>query len=134
MKEYKYIISGKEYVVEVGERIDGVTQVAVNGETYNVAVAPEEATSTPPTTPLTVTMNTTEQHQMHDALCSPLPGTVIKVMCHVGDEVQEGDPLVVLEAMKMNNVLTAEHAGIVREVPIAAGMAVKENTTLVTFE
>ena len=41
MKEYKYIINGKEYTVSVGERKDGISPVTVNGETYDVALVPE---------------------------------------------------------------------------------------------
>ena len=49
-------------------------------------------------------------------------------------DVKEGDTLVVLEAMKMNNNLTAERDGIVKAILVKEGEAVKENTPLITFE
>ena len=71
---------------------------------------------------------------MQDALRSPLPGTVIEIPVKTGMQVKEGDTLVVLEAMKMNNNLTAERDGIVKSILVGEGEAVKENTPLVTFE
>ena len=71
---------------------------------------------------------------MQDALRSPLPGTVIEIPVKTGMQVKEGDTLVVLEAMKMNNNLTAERDGTVKSILVGEGEAVKENTPLVTFE
>ena len=135
MKEYKYTISGKEYAVTVGERKDGVTAVTVNGETYDVALIPEPVVEkkiivkTPATTP-----QSGKKDDLQDALRSPLPGTIVDIPATVGQEVKEGDTLVVLEAMKMNNNLTAERDGKVKAILISEGEAVKENTPLVTFE
>jgi biotin carboxyl carrier protein len=72
--------------------------------------------------------------EMQDALRSPLPGTVIEILAKSGQQVKEGDTLIVLEAMKMNNNLTAEKDGVVKSILVAEGEAVKENTPLVTFE
>ena len=71
---------------------------------------------------------------MQDALRSPLPGTIVEIVAKVGDEVKEGDSLVILEAMKMDNNLTAERDGKVKAILVTEGEAVKENTPLVTFE
>lgn len=135
MKEYKYTISGKEYAVTVGERKDGVTAVTVNGETYDVMLVPEPVKEkkvvikAPAAKP-----QSGEKDDMQDALRSPLPGTIVDIPAKVGQDVKEGDTLVVLEAMKMNNNLTAERDGKVKAILISEGEAVKENTPLVTFE
>lgn len=136
MKEYKYIINGKEFAVTVGERKDGVTSVNVNGEDYSVTVVPEpvvEKKKVVVKTPVAASQNG-EKDEMQDALLSPLPGTVVDIPAQVGMEVKEGDTLIVLEAMKMNNNLTAEKDGKVKSILVSEGMAVKENTPLVTFE
>ena len=75
-----------------------------------------------------------EKDDLQDALRSPLPGTIVDIPAKVGQEVKEGDTLVVLEAMKMNNNLTAERNGKVKAILVEEGDAVKENTPLVTFE
>lgn len=135
MKEYKYTISGKEYAVTVGERKDGVTAVTVNGETYDVTLVPEPVkekkvvVKAPAAKP-----QSGEKDDLQDALRSPLPGTIVDIPAKVGQDVKEGDTLVVLEAMKMNNNLTAERNGKVKAILISEGEAVKENTPLVTFE
>ncbi|MBR4276014.1 MAG: biotin/lipoyl-binding protein [Prevotella sp.] len=135
MKEYKYTISGKEYAVTVGERKDGVTAVTVNGETYDVMLVPEPVkekkvvVSAPAAKP-----QSGEKDDLQDALRSPLPGTIVDIPAKVGQDVKEGDTLVVLEAMKMNNNLTAERDGKVKAILVSEGEAVKENTPLVTFE
>ncbi|WP_309233055.1 biotin/lipoyl-containing protein [Blastococcus sp. TML/C7B] len=65
---------------------------------------------------------------------SPMPGTVTVVQAAVGDEVQAGTPLLVVEAMKMEHVLTAPIAGTVTELGVTAGrtVALDERVALVT--
>lgn len=65
---------------------------------------------------------------------APLPGTVTEVKVKIGDEVKEGQTVVVLEAMKMNNNLEAVCDGKVTAIEVNAGDAVKENTVLVVVE
>lgn len=134
MKEYKYNIAGKEYIVHVGERTDNVTTVTVNGDTYNVEAIPEPTVEKKPVIAPVVVKKTETKDDLQDALRSPLPGTVIEIVAKVGDEVKEGDTLVILEAMKMDNNLIAEKNGKVKAILVAEGETVKENTPLVTFE
>ncbi|MCU1467362.1 MAG: accA, partial [Actinomycetia bacterium] len=54
----------------------------------------------------------------------PMQGTIVKVLVEVGTEVAIGEPLVVLEAMKMENQINAETAGTVQEIRVAAGDSV----------
>jgi len=64
---------------------------------------------------------------------SPMPGRVVKVCVSVGDEVAAGAPLLVVEAMKMENELKSRAAGRVAEIHVTAGQAVEGNTKLVTL-
>jgi acetyl-CoA/propionyl-CoA carboxylase biotin carboxyl carrier protein len=68
------------------------------------------------------------------AVTSPMPGTVTVVQAAVGDEVAAGTPLLVVEAMKMEHVLTAPIAGTVTELGVTAGqtVALDERVALVT--
>ncbi len=65
---------------------------------------------------------------------APMPGIVRAVMVRPGDEVKPGQPLVILEAMKMENELRAEHAGTVRDVKAVAGSPVDGGAALVVIE
>lgn len=65
---------------------------------------------------------------------APIPGKVVAVTVSPGDEVSPGKPLVVLEAMKMENELIAEQAGKVSAVRVAAGDTVEAGTVLVELE
>ena len=62
---------------------------------------------------------------------APMPGTVIEVLVHVGDEVEAGQTLAVLEAMKMEHLLTAPSAGTVSAVHTSAGDSVDEGFVLI---
>jgi biotin carboxyl carrier protein len=64
---------------------------------------------------------------------SPMPGRVVKVLMAPGDEVQAGQGLLVLEAMKMENEVRARAAGKVAAVHVTAGVAVEGNAKLVTL-
>jgi biotin carboxyl carrier protein len=67
-------------------------------------------------------------------LVAPIPGKVVKVHVAVGDTVTAGQPLVVLEAMKMENELTAEQAGAVTAVHVEPGRTVDTGVVLVELE
>ena len=68
-----------------------------------------------------------------DLVRSPMPGRIVRVLVAPGDEVEAGQPLVVVEAMKMENELRAKHAGKVAEVLVATGAAVESNAKLIRF-
>ncbi len=64
-------------------------------------------------------------------LAAPIPGKVVAVKVAEGEQVQPGQPLVVLEAMKMENELAAEREGVVRVVHVAPGDTVEQGAPLV---
>jgi propionyl-CoA carboxylase alpha chain len=64
------------------------------------------------------------------SLLAPMPGTVVRLAAAVGDEVTAGQPLLWLEAMKMEHVVAAPAAGIVAELPVAAGQQVEVGSVL----
>jgi biotin carboxyl carrier protein len=64
-------------------------------------------------------------------LRAPMPGLIVRVHVAVGDRVAAGDPLIAMEAMKMENELRAPAAGTVTAIPVAPGMAVEKGTLLV---
>ncbi|MFZ4810161.1 MAG: biotin/lipoyl-containing protein, partial [Ilumatobacteraceae bacterium] len=54
----------------------------------------------------------------------PMQGTIVKILVEVGQQVEVGQAVVVLEAMKMENQITADKAGTVKEIKVAAGATV----------
>ena len=65
---------------------------------------------------------------------SPMPGRVVRVQVKPGDKVEKGQPLLVLEAMKMDNEVKAKDSATVREVHVVEGAAVEANAKLLTLE
>jgi acetyl-CoA carboxylase biotin carboxyl carrier protein len=63
-----------------------------------------------------------------------ITGTVWKVEVEVGDEVSEGDTVVILESMKMEMPVEAEDEGTVKQIVVAEGQAVSEGDTLIVLE
>jgi len=63
-----------------------------------------------------------------------ITGTVWKVECEVGQEVEEGDTVVIIESMKMEMPLEAEDEGTVKEIKCHEGQSVSEGDTLVVLE
>ena len=64
-------------------------------------------------------------------LVAPMPGLVVRISVEVGDQVQPGQPLVVMEAMKMENELRSTSAGVVRAVRVQPGAVVEKGAILV---
>ncbi len=67
-------------------------------------------------------------------LLCPMPGLIAKIMVEVGDEVQEGQALATVEAMKMENILKAERKGVVKAVKAVAGASLKVDEVIMEFE
>jgi acetyl-CoA/propionyl-CoA carboxylase, biotin carboxylase, biotin carboxyl carrier protein len=65
-----------------------------------------------------------------DALVSPMQGTVLRVAVEQGAQIEEGTLIAVVEAMKMENEITAHKTGTVTEIPVAAGASVASGDTL----
>lgn len=142
MKEYKYTIDGVEYKVEIGEIVDNVAKVTVNGEAYKVEMEPEKE----PEKKKVVLGNPNEQAAGEEsatsaanvntanAVKSPLPGVVTEIKVAVGDEVKAGDTVLILEAMKMANNIEAEKDGKVTAICVKTGESVMEDAPLVVIE
>ena len=67
-------------------------------------------------------------------LKAPMPGLLVKVLCDVGDTIEPGQPLVVLQAMKMENELSVSRGGTVTAIQAQAGQTVDQGQTLLTVE
>jgi biotin carboxyl carrier protein len=67
-------------------------------------------------------------------LAAPMPGKVVRVMAKAGDNVRARQPLVVVEAMKMENELRASHDGTVAEVHVREGMSVEAGALLLVIQ
>ena len=150
MRTYSYNVNGAQYDVTI-ESIQGqVAKVNVNGVAFDVemlgapiaegdlpAAAPAAtsaaapaATTAPTAAPATPAKGAAGAGTPVKA---PLPGVVTKVLVANGQSVKKGDTVVVLEAMKTENNITAECDGTVSGVCCAAGDSVMEGTTLVTI-
>lgn len=67
-------------------------------------------------------------------ICSPLPGTIVKLSVHPGDTIAAGDTVAVIEAMKMETEIRSEHAGTVREVFVAVKEVVAADQLILSLE
>lgn len=67
-------------------------------------------------------------------IVAPIPGLVVKVLVRVGDQVSENQPLIILEAMKMENEIRAQRSGSVKSIEVEAGQRVEQNSPLIFLE
>ena len=63
-----------------------------------------------------------------------MPGKIVDVMVEVGQEVAAGQPLLIMEAMKMENEMKASHACVIKDILIKKGDSVETGATLIKFE
>ena len=153
MKKYNYVINGVSYEVTISEESELSAKVEVNGELYTVEkqkkgkggeaaqVVRQRPTPTPAAAaapvaaapvaaaPRPAAANTAGG----DAMPSPLPGVVTKVAVSQGQQVKEGDLVVVLESMKMENELKAPRSGRIVSVNCAQGQQVIEGDILLVI-
>ncbi len=116
----RYGCDGRRLSAHVVGAAGGIS-VFVNGRKYDF-------------TRLDPLMAAEHDHSGGDAIIAPMPGLVTALRTDAGDRVAKGAPLVVLEAMKMEHILTAPRDGIVAEVLVCAGEQVSDGTLLVQLE
>jgi acetyl-CoA/propionyl-CoA carboxylase biotin carboxyl carrier protein len=115
----------REYVVEVGGKR---FEVVVHGEAP-VLSAPSNGGAARPA-PRRERRTTAGGSAGGDTLASPMQGNVFKVLVEPGAKVEQGSLICIIEAMKMENEITAHKAGTIAELPIKEGAAVASGDTL----
>lgn len=122
---YTANVDGKNVAVELNAAGDAYT-ATVNGKSFTVKVSEGIATATTAAAPAASGAAT--------ALPAPLPGTVMKIMVEVGEEVAADDVILVMEAMKMETEVKAPKAGVIREINVSTSQVVAAGDTLVMIE
>ena len=132
--KYKVTLKNKVYEVEVeqGEAMlvdeyDAVAPVpaAAPVAAAPAAVAPAAAAPAAAPAPAAVAAG--------DAVKSPMPGNILKILVTQGQQVKEGDVLIILEAMKMENEIVATKSGSVAQILVTKGQVVETGTPLIVI-
>ncbi len=120
----------QSYLAEVISKDDEskTVKVKVNGHVYEVSVKDQYDDL------LDKLGMSNMNAQVVNEIKAPMPGLVLSLKAKPGDTISKGDPLLVLEAMKMENVLKSPTDGVVKSFAVAEGQAVEKNQLLVSFE
>ena len=148
MNKFEYKVKGVDYEVEIEEMEGNIAKVSVNGIPFEVelkqpinpakaitrpkVVAPVAAAAPAPA-PAARPAAPAAPAGAGAAVKAPLPGTISSINVKVGDKVNVGDTVLVLEAMKMQNNIEAENSGTVTSILVNQGDSVMEGATLLTI-
>ncbi|MCL6269897.1 ATP-grasp domain-containing protein [Sansalvadorimonas sp. 2012CJ34-2] len=140
--EVNVIQNGDGWTVTINEQQYSMTDIAVHGSMVtfdgkNFFVSPEDQKVTVTGPRLTQSLSrpdySTTEDDGHD-LTAPMNGRVVAVLVNSGQTVTNGDPLLVLEAMKMEQTIRAPHDGTIDQILHPEGNLVEEGVTLLTFQ
>ena len=134
MKKYNILVNGTAYAVEVEEVIGGAAAPTPVAAPAAPAAAPVAAPAAPAAAPAAPAAPAAAPSAGAQTVESPMPGTVLDVKVKAGDSVTEGQVLLILEAMKMENEIVAPSAGVVDSVQVASGAAVNAGDVLVSLK
>jgi len=128
--EFHLLVNGKSMLVHI-DKVDAETktiQARVNGKSCTLEVKDKMDQLLK-----SMGLENALVKKMNE-LKAPMPGLVLDLLVEVGAAVEKGTPLLVLEAMKMENVIKAAGDGVVKEIKVTAKDAVDKNEVLITFE
>ena len=117
-----------EIQVLQGDPISKNYQISVNNRTYSVVLSDDLDQLV---TDLGFELQATRSVSRVEA---PMPGLILSIQVGKGDKVQEGEPLLILEAMKMENAILSPGEGVVARIAVAPGDAVDKKDVLIEFE
>jgi biotin carboxyl carrier protein len=134
VRNFHLTINGKRYAVSV-ERDPGSNdlEITVDGQTHRVGVEEEEKaapSASPAPRPSAARTPSPKAVSVGGKILAPLPGVVLSVAVAPGDSARAGDTLLVLEAMKMENVIQADSDCVVQAVHVAKGDKVEASQLL----
>ncbi len=129
MKRYTITVNGIPYDVTVDEAGASSSVMPVS------TPAPAPVAGAAPSQPLAVEPEAPKPAGTAGAIKvdAPMPGTILDIKVNIGDSVNSGDALCVLEAMKMENEIVAPEAGIVASVNVSRGDSVEAGQVLITL-
>lgn len=124
---YSLLMDGKSYETHIYQD-NGDWEVLLRGRRFHIQVEDERDRQ------LRMAAGQTSQQKGKFTLQAPMPGLVIEIPVAVGDEVEEGDVLVILESMKMQNELTAPRSGKITKIQAKINGNVERKETLLILE
>ncbi|MFN3916623.1 MAG: biotin/lipoyl-containing protein [Flavobacteriales bacterium] len=127
---YRFEKDGKKYTIEVVKRSleDKTFTLKINGKKAQVALTDKVDEMLK-----SLGFDLSKKKAVKEVK-APMPGLVLSISCADGDEVKTGDSLLILEAMKMENVIKSPGDGKVKRIAVNQGTAVDKNQVLIQFE
>jgi glutaconyl-CoA/methylmalonyl-CoA decarboxylase subunit gamma len=145
MKRFKFTINGTQYEVDIQNVEDNIAELEVNGTPYRVEVDKAIQQTKTPKLVRPASVPSTDSHPSVaktsspaspkgvGTIKSPLPGVILDVHVREGDVVKQGQKLLTLEAMKMENSIDSDKEGKVLSIKVKQGDAVMEGDMLITI-
>lgn len=126
---FHILLNGKSYRAEVvrADMVAKTFEIKVNGKILSVVVKDKFALL------LEQMGMTAAASNRLNSIKAPMPGLIVNLKIREGDEVKAGDPLVILEAMKMENIIKSPGDGTVKKVLVKKGASVEKNQVLIEF-
>jgi biotin carboxyl carrier protein len=139
-KEYNqelYHLSGNTYLLKLDNKIYEISADQIDHERFIITIDGKNfetlvRTSLQEKAVKLIESRTLAQHKLE--VKAPMPGLVLKIKKQAGDEVMQGDSVLILEAMKMENDLRAHVSGKIKIIYVKEGMAVEKGYSLFTIE
>lgn len=130
LRKFRIKINDKEYLVEMEEIGAPVPVVQPQAAPQVAAPAPAPVAAAPQPAPAAPAPQATGEGLK---VTAPMPGNILDVMVKVGDQVSEHQPLVILEAMKMENEIVAPKAGVITSIGVTKGSPIDVGDVIVTI-
>ncbi len=148
-EDFKAIVDGKEYTYQLSKLNNNTYKVTLNNKSYflssvkkgnsefviylNGKVLETQVLSALQDKAANLIQSKSTKHSL-TIVKSPMPGMILKIRKNVGDEIIQGESVIILEAMKMENDIRSQVSGKIKDINVKEGQAVEKSVMLFSIE
>ena len=134
MKKYNFEIDGKKFEVEVNLKNSDVAEVKVNNKNFDIKISGHSPEAKKPEAKKPEAQKPEQSEQSNPGdLLALMPGKIIKVLVSEGQKIKMGEPVIIMESMKMEQTIVSSADGVIESLNVSEGETIEVGSVMLVI-